>query len=63
LRRSLATGDLSEVSEALCAAMQPPAASLDVVRQALGDPRQRAAVDALQRARWSDGDGTVARTA
>lgn len=61
LRQALATGDLSEVADALCAAMQPPAPDLDALQQALDDPRQRAAVDALQRARWGDGDGTVAR--
>lgn len=61
LRQALATGDLSEVAEALCAGMQPPAPDLDALREALDDPRQRAAVDALQRARWGDGDGTAAR--
>jgi hypothetical protein len=61
LHQALATGDLPDVAEALCAAMQPPAPDLDALRQALDDPRQRAAVDALQRARWGDGDGTAAR--
>ena len=61
LRQALATGDLSEVADALCAAMQPPTPDLGALQQALDDPGQRAAVDALQRARWGDGDGTVAR--
>jgi hypothetical protein len=62
LRKALAGGDLSEVAEALCAAMQPPAPDLDVLRQALDDPRQRDAVEALQHARWGDGDVGAART-
>jgi hypothetical protein len=61
LRRALDTGDLGDVAEALCASRSPPAPDLDAVRTALADERQRAAVDALQEARWGAGDGTAAR--
>ena len=62
LRQALDTGDLGDVAEALCASRSPPAADLDALRASLADERQRAAVDALQDARWGSGDGTVART-
>src|SRR5690606_8900355 len=61
LRRALATGDLGDVAEALRASLSPPAPDLDAVREALADERQRAAVDALQEARWGAGDGVAAR--
>jgi hypothetical protein len=62
LKRALERGSLGDVAEILCA-MAGPAAELDAVRDRLADPRQRDAVDALQRARWGDGDGGAARTA
>ena len=62
LRRALDTGDLGDVAEALCASRSPSAADLDALRASLADERQRAAVDALQDARWGSGDGTAART-
>lgn len=55
LTLALTRGDLAAITLALCA-MAGPAADLDAVRQRLADPAQRAAVDALQRARWGDGD-------
>ena len=61
LRRALDTGDLGDVAEALRASLAPPAPDLDAVRDALADERQRAAVDALQEARWGAGDGVAAR--
>ena len=61
LRQALDTGDLGDVADALCASMSPPAADLDGVRAGLADERQRAAVDALQAARWGAGDGARAR--
>lgn len=61
LQRALASGDLGDVEDALCAAAVPPAAGLDEVRARLSDPRQREAVALLQRARWAGGDGTGAR--
>lgn len=63
LHRALASGDLGDVEDALCAGVVPPAAGLDEVRARLSDPRQRDAVGLLQRARWAGGDGAAARTA
>lgn len=61
LKRALAQGDLGDVAEALCAMAVPPIVDLDVLKSHLDDARQRSAVDALQRARWGDGDGVAAR--
>lgn len=58
--RALARGDAAELARMLCAMASPPVADLDAVRARLADPAQRAAVDALQRARWGDGDTAVA---
>lgn len=60
-KRALDTGDFGEVAETLCALARPPATDLDEVRARLGDPVQRDAIDALQRARWGSGDGVAAR--
>jgi hypothetical protein len=54
LAQALAAGDAEAISSALCAAAN--AGDLDGVRERLDDPAQQAAVDALQRARWGDGD-------
>jgi hypothetical protein len=54
LAQALAKGDAEAISSALCAAAD--AGDLDGVRARLDDPAQQAAVDALQRARWGDGD-------
>jgi hypothetical protein len=54
LAQALAKGDPEAISSALCAAAN--AGDLDGVRDRLDDPAQRAAVDALQGARWGDGD-------
>jgi hypothetical protein len=56
LMRALTRGDLGAIVKALCNAAAPAVADLDAVRARLADPAQRAAVDALQRARWGDGD-------
>ncbi|MEQ1514662.1 MAG: BatD family protein [Lysobacteraceae bacterium] len=56
LSRALARGDLGAIVQALCAAATPAATDLDAVRARLADPAQRAAIDALQRTRWGDGD-------
>ncbi|QSX78632.1 BatD family protein [Agrilutibacter solisilvae] len=61
LRQALDTGDLGDVAQALCAMASPPARDVDDVRARLADASQRDAVDALQRARWGDGDGVGAR--
>ena len=62
LKRALAHGDLGDVAEVLCAMATPPVVDLDALKLRLDDARQLAAVDALQRARWGDGDGVAART-
>ena len=54
LAQALAKGDPEAISAALCSAAD--AGDLDGVREKLDDPAQQAAVDALQRALWGDGD-------
>jgi BatD DUF11 like domain len=54
-KRLFDSGTLAEIAAALCAMAQPAAKDLDQLRTMLDDPAQRAAIDALQRARWSDG--------
>ncbi|MDQ3618377.1 MAG: protein BatD, partial [Pseudomonadota bacterium] len=61
LKQALATGDLGEVADVLCALAHPPAGDVDALLQRLDDDAQRAALLALQRARWGDGDGVAAR--
>jgi hypothetical protein len=63
LKHALDNGDLGDVAIALVAMAVPPVADLDALKPRLADARQREAVDALQRARWGDGDGTAARAA
>ncbi len=57
---ALARGNVAEISRLLCAMASPAVADLDAVHARLADPAQRAAVDALQRARWGDGDAAAA---
>ncbi len=57
---ALARGNAVEIARLLCAMASPAVADLDAVRARLADPAQRAAVDALQRARWGDGDTAAA---
>lgn len=61
LANALARGDRAAIERALCALA--PARDLDGVRARLADPAQRAAVEALQRARWGDGDPAAAMAA
>ncbi|MFP7722258.1 BatD family protein [Lysobacter sp. A3-1-A15] len=61
LRRALDTGGFDEVIQSLCALADPPAGDVDALLARLDDPTQRAAVDAMQRARWAGGDGAQAR--
>jgi hypothetical protein len=63
LKRVLQHADLSEVADVLCALCVPPAPDLDALRPLLAEPRQVAAIDVLQRARWGGGDGVAARSA
>jgi hypothetical protein len=59
----LARGNPGEIERMLCAMASPVAADLDAVRARLDDPVQRAAIDALDRARWGDGDLSAALAA
>jgi len=61
LAQALAKNDPEAISQALCAAANVP--DLDGVRARLDDAAQQAAVDALQRARWGDGDTAAALAA
>ncbi len=61
--RVLNGGDLGDITDALCALAQPTTANLDELRARLDDPAQRAAIDALQHARWGDGRAVEARAA
>ena len=54
LAQALAKGDAEAISSALCSAANVD--DLNGVCEKLDDPAQQAAVDALQRARWGDGD-------
>lgn len=58
LRRALASGDLSDISDALHAL--GPFRTLDELAAQL-DPAQRQALDVLQHARWGGGDASHAR--
>ena len=61
LRRTLDAGALDEVAALLCALAPVPVEGVESLDAWLDDPQQRAALHALQRARWADGDAVVAR--
>lgn len=61
LKRALDTGDLGDVADTLCAMAIPSTRTVDELLSRLGDPAQRDALEALQRARWGQGDGADAR--
>ncbi|TXH66219.1 MAG: protein BatD [Lysobacteraceae bacterium] len=63
LKRALASGDLGLIARSLCMLAQPPVSDLDALRRRLADPEQRAAIEALQQARWGGGDPVAARAA
>ena len=63
LKRALDTGTLGEIGAVLCGLHAPPLPDLDAVLAELDDPRQRAAIELLRRARWANGDGPGARSA
>ena len=63
LRRALDSGSLDEVGDTLRGMSAPPCADLDQLLQLLAVPTQREAVEQLRRARWADGDGSLARVA
>ncbi len=60
-KRLFESGSLAEIADALCAMAMPTAKDLDRLRAMLDDPAQRAAIDALQRARWRDDSVVEAR--
>jgi hypothetical protein len=61
LKQVLDTGTLGEVADVLCDLTVPPVDDVEALRPRLADPAQVAAIETLQRARWADGDGVVAR--
>ena len=63
LRRALDSGSLDDVGDTLRGMAAPPCADLDQLQQRLAVPAQREAVEQLRRARWADGDGSLARAA
>lgn len=63
LKRHLDHGDLADVLATLCAMARPPVRDADALRERLAEASQRDAVALAQRARWGDGDGSVAREA
>ena len=63
LRRALDSGSLDDVGDTLCGMAAPPCADLDQLQQRLAVAAQREAVEQLRRARWADGDGSLARAA
>jgi hypothetical protein len=62
LKRALDHADFGELGGMLCAMARPPAHGIDELLSRLDDPRQRQAIDAMERARWGGGDGAAART-
>jgi hypothetical protein len=63
LKRALDTGDLDEIEEVLRGMARPAATDLDDLATRLASAPQRAALDALRRARWAGGDAAQARHA
>jgi hypothetical protein len=61
LRKALDTGDLGDVTVALCALASPPAGDLDALARQLAPGPQRDAIAALQRARWGQDEGSAAQ--
>lgn len=63
LAAALSRGDLGEIVRALCATAGVKVGDLDAVHARLDDPAQREATEALQRARWGDGEAAAALAA
>lgn len=53
LQRALSNGDLRQIAAALRATTSPASATLGAFKSKLGDARQRAAVEALERSLWA----------
>lgn len=62
LKRALNHADFGDLAQTLCAMARPPAQGIDELLTRLADPRQRQAVEAMERARWGGGDGAAARS-
>ncbi len=63
LKRALDTGDLDDIEFVLRGMARPTAVDLDDLQRRLAAPAQRAALEALRRARWAGGDPAQARLA
>lgn len=63
LAKALKAGEFAGIAQALCADAGLRVDDLDAVRMQLGDPAQAAAVQAMQAARWGDGDAAAALAA
>ena len=61
LRHALEHGGLDDIAAALCAMAPAAVAEVEGLHAWLDDPGQRAALEALQRARWAGGDVVAAR--
>ncbi len=61
LRKALDTGSFEDVVQVLGAMAEPPVQSVDALLERLDSPTQRQALEAMQQARWGDGDGPSAR--
>lgn len=61
LKRALDHADFGDLAQTLCAMARPPARGTDELLARLADPRQRHAIEAMERARWGGGDGVAAR--
>ncbi|GAB3342096.1 BatD family protein [Marilutibacter aestuarii] len=61
LRKALDTGSFEDVVQVLGAMADPPVRSVDALLARLASPDQRQALEAMQQARWADGDGPSAR--
>ena len=62
LKKALDTGSFEEVVQVLSAMASPPPGNVDALVKRLENPAQREALEAMQQARWGDGDGPAART-
>ncbi|MBB1060186.1 BatD family protein [Lysobacter spongiae] len=61
LRKALDTGSFEDFVQVLGAMAEPPVKSVDALLERLDNPAQRRALEAMQQARWGDGDGPSAR--
>lgn len=62
LQRALGSGELHQIAAALRATTSPASASLGALKSKLGDARQRAAIEALERSLWASGGSDKQKT-